>query len=193
MSKEKTLYLVTGPIGAGKSSYLRCLADRFGLSSLEYICADIYYLLYFKDAAPTEGEAYAKAKEYCNYKLRKAVSQGHSFIWETVVAKEKKMDLIKSFLSQGYTLRCLYIGMDDYKISIKRVAQRHAQGWYNVPEHKTADRYHKSMEFLKELIQLAESAMVIDSSSDQGKIVMWKKNKTIQYLDTDCRWLPNLK
>lgn len=191
MAEEKVLYLVSGPIGAGKSTYAKSLINYFGLSSLEYISADIYFLLYFKDSSSSEGEAYSKAKQYSYYKLDKAISQGRSFIWETVVAKDKKLNLIESILEQGYILKCLYVGMRDYDISINRVFQRHELGWYTVPEQKTIDRHQKSISHLKKLIMLADSMMIIDSSSDQGKIVMWKKAKTILYRDAGCDWLPN--
>ena len=190
MNEEKILYLVTGPIGAGKSTYAKCLVNHFGLSSLEYISADIYFQLYFKDVSPTEGKAYANAKQYGYYKLNKAVSQGRSFVWETVVAKIKKLETIKYILAQGYTLKCLYIGMGNHNISIARVAQRHTQGWYSVPECKTVDRYQNSMVYLGELIQLADSMIIIDNSADQGKVTMWKESGTIRYWDANCAWLP---
>lgn len=190
MNDEKILYLVTGPIGAGKSTYARCVISYFDLLSLEYICADIYYLLYFKDLSLSEGQAYAKAKQYCAYKRKKAVSQGRSFIWETVVAKEQKLETIKSFLHQGYKLKGLYIGMSDHNISVSRVADRHAQGWYNVPEQKTIDRYQKAMSYLSELIMMSDSMIIVDSSSDEGKVVMWKQDNKIQYCDHSCKWLP---
>lgn len=190
MNNEKILYLVTGPIGAGKSTYARCLVSYFGLLSLEYICADIYYLLYFKDLSLAEEKAYAKAKQYCNYKLNRAASQERSFIWETVVAKENKLELLDSFLSQGYILKCLYVGMGDNNISLARVAQRHTQGWYTVPQSKTISRHKESMNYLAELIQMAHSMIIIDSTFNQGKIVMWKQNRIIQYYDSTCKWLP---
>lgn len=190
MSEEKILYLITGPIGAGKSTYAKCLIEYFGLSSLEYISADIYYLQYFKGYSPTEGDAYANAKKYGYYKLNKAVSQGRSFLWETVVAKEKKMELIQSILDRGYHLKCFYIGMDGFNIPIARVAQRYEQGWYTVPESKIIDRYQKSMNYLYQLMQLAESMIIIDSSSEHGKIVKWKESNAIQYSDVYCNWLP---
>ena len=191
MNKEKILYLITGPIAAGKSTCISCLIDYLGLSSLEYISADTYYSLYFKDFFSSEGIAYARAKQYCTYKLHKAVSQSRSFIWETVVAKEKKLELIKSFVSKGYILKCLYIGTGNYNISIARVAQRHKQGWYTVPNSKTVDRHRKSMDYLTELVQLAESMIVIDNAVDCVKVVMWKEANKIQYQDSSCKWLPD--
>lgn len=192
MNKERVVYLVTGPIGAGKSTYAKCLIEYFGLSSLEYISADIYYLLYFKGNAPNEGEDYANAKQYGYYKLNKAISEQRSFIWETVVAKEKKIKILRTILAQGYMIKCLYIGVRSADIAVSRVAHRHNLGWYSVPESKTIDRYRKSMGYLYELFQLSDSMIIIDGTNEEGKVVLWKESGKIQYLDACCDWVLNL-
>lgn len=191
MAEKKVIYLITGPIGAGKSTYAKCLIDYCNLSSLEYICADLYYSLYFKNTSKDDNTAYAKAKKFCSYKLNKAISSGRSFIWETVIAKETKIEILKSIIAQGYILKCAYIGMSNHITAIERVAKRHAQGWYTVPDTKVIDRYQKTTDNLAELIRLSDTMVVIDSTSDQGKVVMWKEAQIFRYYNNSCKWLPN--
>ncbi len=162
---KKTLILVTGPIGAGKSTFIEMMLHDFPFDTIEYISADLYLEMYFQRKKHLESENYTMAKEYCWYKLNKAISEERSFIWETVVAKEDKINFLKKCSNLGYRIITIFISVNDPKLLLDRVLKRHVQGWYNIPQNKIESRFSMVIENLETLLQLSDEFIAIDSSN----------------------------
>lgn len=188
MNNAKTLYYITGPIGAGKSSCANILISAFNLVGIEFISADLYYYLYFINGTASESENYDKAKAYRDYKLQKAVIHKQSFIWESVLAMTK-IPFLKYCKAQGYSLVGLFVGAEDYELLLKRVKNRKSVGWYDVPENKIINRYYSMMETLQTLFDLSDSLLMVDSDVWQNKLVCYKHGTNIEYFDNSCKWL----
>ena len=71
MSTQKIIIVVTGPIGVGKSTFIKALYSQIRFLDFELVSADLYYYLYFMNSSDAEETNYKKAKQYCNYKLDK--------------------------------------------------------------------------------------------------------------------------
>ena len=162
---NKTLVLVTGPIGVGKSTFVQMMLHDFPFDSMEFISTDLYFNMYFQRNNHLEAENYAKAKEYCWYKLNKAITYGQSFIWETVVAKKDKINFLTKCYQNGYRIITIFIRVDNPSILLERVLKRHQQGWYNIPQNKIESRYFMVMENMQALIQLSEEFIAVDASN----------------------------
>ena len=161
---NKTLILVTGPIGVGKSTFAEIMLRNFPFVEMEYISADLYFGVYFRNDDRYDAENYIKAKKYCRYKLDKAISSGKNFIWETVVAKEDKIAFLRKCRRYGYKIISIFISVGSPQLLIERIEERHRQGWYNIPRNKIESRFSMVMENMQTLIQLSDEFIAIDAS-----------------------------
>lgn len=185
---KHTLYYITGPIGAGKSSSANLLISEFASTDVEYISADLYYSLYFMNCIGGEQENYEKAKKYRDYKINKAMENKQTFIWESVFV-DKKVLFLQHCKKQGYSLVGLFVGTYNVDILIERVKKRMLEGWYDVPTEKIIDRYNSMMGALSTLFQLSKTMVVIDSTNKKNKLVCYKNDIIVKYYDASCEWL----
>lgn len=169
---DKLLILVTGPIGAGKSTFSEILVRHYPFKKMEYISTDLYYGVYFRENYHSEADNYAMAKKYCWYKLNKAVSMGRSFIWETVVAKKDKIDFLKKCCDLGYRIVVVFISVNSLPLLTARVAKRHEQGWYDVPLSKIEDRFLMVKKNIATLEQLSDEFIMINASDHYKTMVL---------------------
>jgi len=162
----KTIILVTGHIGVGKSSFAEKLMKKYPFNNFEYINTDLYYHMYFKNLKQPEVKAYAAAKEYCVYKLEKAISKDDSFLWETVAAKEEKHEFLKKCRSKGYNLITVFLDLKNIEELNRRIKKRYKEGCYSVPEWKIEDRYWKLKDQEPYLIQLSDVFMEVEANEN---------------------------
>lgn len=163
MSKLDVL-LITGSIGAGKSNILKTIIENFDLQGFELISTDLYYNAFCDHYTCSVDLKYRIAKEFCYYKLNKAKALGKSFVWETVVASEKKYDFLKLCKDCGYTLTCIYVDTNNSQEQIERCSKRHAEGGYFIPNAKI-ENSHKSMkENIDRLRKLSDRFFHIDNT-----------------------------
>ena len=123
----------------------------------ELISTDLYYHLYFNDNCGNESENYKKAKQYCNYKINKVINSGVDFIWETVMTKEEKIDVMRRIKNEGYHIITVILMPASPSSLERRSNKRFCEGWYGVPKNKIEDRY----------LRLKENIPIIESLSDR--------------------------
>ena len=75
---KKTMIVITGPIGVGKSTFVKALYKEIQMIDFELVSTDLYYYLYFRDCSELDTLNYQRAKEYCNYKLDKIMRKGEA-------------------------------------------------------------------------------------------------------------------
>lgn len=189
MNNGKTLYYITGPIGVGKSTLANAFITLCNLRSLEFISTDLYYyLLFMRDKSSTE-ENYKNAKEYCTYKLEKAIASDKSFVWESVLAKKEKIDFLQQCIDKDYSIVSIFVGLDGYPDLLKRVKKRHSEGWYDIPIQKVIDRYNVTMEKIQILYNLSTEFVAVDAANNQCQLVLYKNDYGIQYFLNSCVWI----
>lgn len=162
-NEEKVIYLITGGIAAGKSTLSYNLIKTFHLENYPFVGTDIFYNLYFSNLQDFD-IGYEKARNYTDEILNDYANNGISFIWETVISKQKKIDFLKRCFDLGYKIICFFIGTDNYEITINRTRIRHNEGDHFVPEQFVADRYKKTIDSLWEIKPLAFKFAVFDNT-----------------------------
>ena len=182
---EKTLLLITGPIGAGKTLFTTYLLDNGFFKGFEYVNADIYMKLFFQNSVIDEDIQYKKGKEFSYYKINKLVDLGRNFIWETLVVKEDKVNFIKLIKKRGYKIITFFIGVDGYTEELLRVKRRFDQGWYNVPSEKVINRYNYSLIYLKSVMSVSDYIFLIDNTNTYQLGVFLCNDKQIVYKKFD--------
>jgi len=151
--------MIAGPNGAGKTT----LTDRLrreGIDFGEYINPDDIA----KGLSGTPVEQVAKAQEIADKKREDCISAKRSFTFETVMSHPSKVEILVRAKEAGFFVQLYFIGTDDARTNIDRVANRVAEGGHNVPADKIVSRWHRTMELVHEAIRSVDYALVFDNS-----------------------------
>jgi predicted ABC-type ATPase len=150
------LVVFAGPNGSGKTLFAMTAYRRSpDLPSL-YINAD----LIAKELSIGPYEAAVEAGRRRN----RALSEGKSFVMETVMSRPDKIALMREAKEKGYRVRLEYVTTQNHLINVERVKNRVLAGGHDVPEEKVVARYERSMGLLPEAARIADEASVYDNS-----------------------------
>lgn len=128
------LVVLAGPNGAGKTTlFERVLAP---VMHLEFVNAD---------------------------RRQQLLSQGRSFITETVFSHPSKLELMTTAKDRGYRVH-LHVVLIPEELSVARVANRVEHGGHDVPEDKIRGRYTRLWGHLRAAVAVADDAWVYDNS-----------------------------
>ncbi|MCM1368082.1 MAG: zeta toxin family protein [Roseburia sp.] len=183
----KVIYLITGGIAAGKSTLAYNLITNFHLEKYPYVGTDFFYNLYFSDSVEFE-VGYNKARNYTDEILKRYAENGISFIWETVISKQKKIDFLKYCFSLGYKILCFFVGTDNCDVVIKRTEIRHNEGAHFVSVPVIIDRYRKAIDSFVEIKPLISKLVVFDNT-DKIELLYYEDNETIFKKIKQPEWL----
>ncbi len=147
--------------------------------------------MYFQNVKETVEHNYKRAKEYCNYKLKKVIGNNESFVWEDVFTKNEKIDLLKKCSRKNYKVIGYFIGTDSYISLLERVNLRSIDGWYDVPREKVISRYNAILRNFELLCQLSTDFFAFNSFENEYKLVYARCNNEIEYICDSCIWLTN--
>lgn len=168
---KKILFLITGGIGAGKSTLAYKFVNYFELFELPFISTDLLYSVHFKNKSEFERD-YNNARNMTDERLLTLQTANCSFVWETVLSKEKKRCYIETLQKHGYEVVCLFI-MADPQVCIKRSNDRTNQGNHFVPADFILDRHHKTVLSYEWMKKIADTMILFDNS-EQIRLVHYK-------------------
>lgn len=175
--KNPMLLVLAGPNGSGKST-ITSYFDVVG----EYTNAD--------DIVRATGMDNMKAAKIVDEKRYKAIEEKRDFTFETVLSSSFKLAIIKKAKEEGYFIKCVFVLTTDPMLNVMRVRARVADGGHDVPKDKIVERYYKSLENVKELVNLCDILHVYDNTDDlyeSGELQrIFRKHK-----DEPYRIMPN--
>jgi predicted ABC-type ATPase len=152
--------MVAGPNGAGKTTLTKALRLR-GIDLGEYINPD--------DIAEELQGSYearvARAQALADLRREACIAAGRSFSFETVMSHPSKIDTLERAKAAGFFVQLFFVGIDDPRTSIDRVASRVAQGGHDVPLDRIVPRWHRTMGLLARAIATAHRSFVFDNSN----------------------------
>lgn len=157
------IVLLAGPNGSGKSTLYEFIAKTH--RDLPFVNADHYereHLEHIQD--PLERSRIAR--EWAEGERRRLLTEGISFIAETVFSHSSKIDLIREAKTQRFDVELHIIACDDVEILVRRVAWRAAHGKHSVPASKIRERYPRTMAHLAVAIPLANIVTMIDNPGE---------------------------
>lgn len=181
------VYLITGAIGAGKTTFSRHLLPL--LDNVEYIGADYYFYPFFWTSKKEEYLCYEDSKVYTKYKIDHAMEQGRSFALEKTFSSDSDFSLLDLFIQKDYQIITFYLSVDCLDRLISRSNNRGKDGWYYVPEEKVARHWRASKGAFETLRMKSHYFYAIDTS-DGYKLALCEENKKQLYINPDCSWLP---
>jgi predicted ABC-type ATPase len=159
------LIIFAGPNGSGKSSVTDTLRSNPGFPGT-YINAD--------EIAKAEGLDDLAAAQKAESLREEALRNRFSFVMETVMSTDGKLDFMKEAKALGYHVHLEYVTTQSSKINLKRVANRVALGGHNVPQDKTVVRYERSMALLPAVLKIADTARVYNNSFEEPVLIAQK-------------------
>lgn len=157
------LVLIAGPNGSGKSTITRKLMAS-GADFGVYINPD-------EIARQLDGNDMLnarRAQELAEEQRNELLDKGQSHSFESVMSHPSKIDYLVSAKHRGFHVTLIFVGVDDPKVNVARVAERVAQGGHDVPIDKIVSRYKRTMELLFDAVMVSDKAIIYDNT-DRNK------------------------
>ena len=165
MSERKPeLIIIAGPNGSGKTSVTKKFLHHEWAEGTTYINPDEVANEMFGDWNSIE--SILKAANYCAEWRERCINEKQSFVFETVMSSEDKIDFINRAKKTGFFIRLFFISTDSPTINASRIADRVMKGGHDVPITKIVSRYFKSIENCKSVSSIVDRLYVYDNSID---------------------------
>ena len=156
------LIIIAGPNGSGKTSVTQKFLHHEWAEGTIYINPDEVAKERFGDW--NSREAIISAANYCAEWREKCLAEKKSFVFETVMSAEDKIDFIIRAKEAGFFVRLFFISTSHPSINAARIAGRVMEGGHDVPIPKIVSRYYKSIENCKMVAPIVDRLYVYDNS-----------------------------
>lgn len=156
------MIVIAGPNGSGKTSVTQQFLHHEWAEGTLYINPDEVAKDMFGDWNSVE--AVMKAARYCADLRENCLRHRRSFIFETVMSAEGKVDFIIRAKRAGFFIRLFFISTEHPSINAARIANRVMKGGHDVPIAKIISRYYKSIENCHTVARIADRLYVYDNS-----------------------------
>ena len=159
MQNRKPMVLVlAGPNGSGKTT----ITDYFSTIG-EYTNAD--------KIVDSTGIDNLEAAKLVDERRYASIKEKADFTFETVLSSSYKMDILRKAKEEGYFIKCVFVLTSDPSINVQRVIARVQSGGHSVDPDKIVSRYHKSLNNIKELMDLCDIMHIYDNTQELYRIV----------------------
>lgn len=158
------MIIIAGPNGSGKTSVTQKFLHHEWAENILYINPDEVANNKFGDWNSVE--AIFKAANYCEELREKCLQEHKSFVFETVMSAEEKVDFIIRAKQAGFFIRVFFISTSHPSINAARIANRVMKGGHDVPISKIISRYYKSIENCISIANIVDRLYVYDNSID---------------------------
>lgn len=156
-------YLLAGPNGAGKSTLYTALKAAGKLpAEAEFVNADVYEAAQLQQIAEPLQRSEA-ARQWADARRAQLLTQGKSFVSETVFSHASKLALIQDAQAKGFFVLLLVVALDQPERLLARVSQRVLEGGHNVSAQRILARYPRTIGLLAQAVRLADAALLFDS------------------------------
>lgn len=156
------LIIIAGPNGSGKTSVTQKFLHHEWAEGTIYINPDEVAKERFGDW--NSREAIISAANYCAEWRERCLAEKNSFVFETVMSAEDKIDFIIRAKEAGFFVRLFFISTSHPSINAARIAGRVMEGGHDVPIPKIVSRYYKSIENCKTIAPVVDRLYVYDNS-----------------------------
>lgn len=164
MSEKKPMVLFfAGPNGSGKST-ITSYFETVGT----YTNAD--------DMVKVTGMSNQEAALFADESRYASIASKEDFTFETVLSSEYKLNILKKAKGEGYFIKGVFVLTVDPLVNVARVEARVASGGHNVERDTVIRRYHKSIDNIKELMNLCDILHVYDNTIEPVRIIRKHKD-----------------
>jgi predicted ABC-type ATPase len=163
---SKTLYIVAGANGSGKTTFALNFAE---LDNLKFINADEIAKKY----DPNDIQKYkVKAGKEFFFELDKSLKEEYSFIIETTMSGKYLIKIIDEAKKKAFNVTIIYLFLETNKENIYRVKNRVLKGGHDVPEVDIIRRYYRSRKlFWNTYKDMSDKWLLFFNGDDNFEIV----------------------
>ena len=162
-NRKPMLLVLAGPNGSGKST-ITTFFEKVG----KYTNAD--------DIVATTGMDNMDAAILADKMRYESINKKEDFTFETVLSSEYKLDILRKAKEEGYFIKCVFVLTIDPQINIARIGSRVAAGGHNVEGSKVINRYYKSIEYIKKLLEICDIMHIYDNTETPKRIIRKHKD-----------------
>lgn len=188
------MIIIAGPNGSGKTTVTQKFLHHEWSQGVLYINPDQIANDIFGDW--NSHEAVLKAANYCTELREKCLSEKTSFVFETVLSGEDKIDFIIRAKEAGFFIRIFFIATSHPSINASRIANRVMEGGHDVPISKIISRYYKSISNCEIVSKIADRLYVYDNSvyGEDARLLfrLAEGNLIKKYIDVIPVWAENI-
>ncbi len=174
MVENPKIIIIAGPNGAGKTTFAReFLPHEAGCPA--FINAD----LIAAGLAPFTPEAVAlQAGRIMLQEIARNFKARNSFAFETTLSGRAYLHQIKTWQEAGYSVKLLFLQLNNAEEAIARVAQRVRQGGHSIPEMVIRRRFSAGLKnFRNFYAPLVDAWALYDNSGDDPILLDWSDNE----------------
>lgn len=159
MQNRKPMILVIGgPNGSGKST-ITTFFEKIG----KYTNAD--------DIVSVTGMSNMDAAVLVDKMRYDSISKKEDFTFETVLSSNYKLEILRKAKQEGYFIKCVFVLTANPQINITRIKTRVASGGHDVDSSKVVERYYKSIDNIKKLLEICDIMHVYDNTEIPQRII----------------------
>lgn len=158
LNKKPMVLVLAGPNGSGKSTITQYL-EKIGV----YTNAD--------DIVMATGMSNEDAAVFVDNKRYHSIEMREDFTFETVLSSNYKLEILKRAKKEGYFIKCIFVLTVDPNINVARVEARVASGGHDVDKEKIISRYYKSLNNIKNLMDICDILHVYDNTIKPVRII----------------------
>lgn len=167
-TKKPMILVLAGPNGSGKST-ITTFFEKVG----KYTNAD--------DMVTSTGMDNMEAAILADKMRNESIDKKEDFTFETVLSSDYKLKILRKAKKEGYFIKCIFVLTIDPQINIARIKSRVAAGGHNVEKSKVIDRYYKSIDNIKNLIDICDIVHVYDNTDTPQRIIRKHKDDLTIY------------
>jgi len=137
MAGDKTIYIIAGSNGAGKTTFAR-----------DFLLGEIHCSIFLNADLIAAGlspfapeRAVLQAGRLMLEQIQIQISKGNSFAFETTLSGKVYARLIPQWQALGYAIHLVYLTLPNVEMAIDRVAARVKQGGHAIPEETIRRRF----------------------------------------------------
>jgi predicted ABC-type ATPase len=159
--KEKTVYIIAGCNGAGKTTASYSILPAI-LDCKEFVNADEIA----KGLSPFRPEKAAfEAGRIMLERINFLLTQDDNFAFETTLSTRSYRNKLLTAKSRGYAVKLLFFWLPSQEMAVKRVSMRVREGGHHIPTDVVRRRYLRGIQNLfKIYISLCDEWAVFDNS-----------------------------
>lgn len=102
---------------------------------------------------------------------------------ETVLSTPKYRRLVETAKANGFSVRMLFVYLDNPDLNVERVRVRVATGGHAVPEDKIRARWSRSFENFGWFLREADTVDVFDNSGAEPRRIMTKSGSDLTFFE----------